>query len=157
MLSVQDKQHIINCLVRTIYLTEATDPERPKQVAIQLEDDSVLKFEQAHWILRGYKGEVPGIGMVQVLEQNPSKTGSWCGQLVNKYQFKVCWLWVDNKYNRCIIDLGDKDVLFFDATGGANECRELVKRDPRIRAIIKGRDADRGAFTRAQLPVKHFE
>ena len=49
MLSVQDKQHIINCLVRTIYLTEATDPERPKQVRIQLEDDSVLKFEQAHW------------------------------------------------------------------------------------------------------------
>ncbi len=157
MLSVQDKQHIINCLVRTIYLYEPTDPERPKQVAIQLEDDSVLKFEQAHWILRGYKGNVPGIGLVQVLEQNPSKTGSWCGQLVNKYRFKLCWLWVDNKYNRCIIDLDDKDVLFFDAAGGANATRDEVKNHPRIKEIIEEMDGNREQFTRAQLPVKHFE
>ena len=157
MLSVQDKQHIINCLVRTIYLTEATDPERPKQVRIQLEDDSVLKFEQAHWILRGYKGNVPGIGEIQVLEQNPSKTGSWCGVLANKYRFKICWLWVDNKYNRCIIDLGDKDVLFFDATGGANATRDEVKNHPRIKAIIEEMDGNRDQFTRATLPVKHFE
>lgn len=157
MTSVQDKQHIINCLVRTIYSTEATDPQRPDQVAIELEDSSVLRFKQAHWILRGYKGEVPGIGLVQILEQNPAKTGSWCGILVNKYGFKICWLWTNGKYNRCIIDLGDKDVLFFDASQGADATRNEVRNHPRIKAIIDEMDGNREEFLRAKLPVKHFE
>lgn len=158
MVSAQDKQHIINCLVKTIYAFEPTDPERPKECHVQLEDDSVLKFKQAHWILRGYKGEVPGVGWLQILEQNPAKTGSWCGILVNKYGFKICWLWTNGKYNRCLVYFEeDYDVLFFDATGGANETRDLVKAHPRIKKIIDEMDSNRESFIRAKLPVKHFE
>lgn len=158
MTTAQDKQHIINCLVKTIYAFEPTDPQRPEQVAIELEDSSVLKFKQAHWILRGYKGEVPGIGLVQVLEQNPAKTGSWCGILVNKYGLKICWLWTNGKYNRCLVYFEDSyDVLFFDATGGANATRDEVKAHPRIKKFIDEKDGNREEFVRAKLPVKHFE
>lgn len=158
MVTAQDKQHIINCLVKTIYAFEPTDPEMPEKVQIELEDGSKLTFKKAHWILRGYKGEVPGVGFIQILEQNPAKTGSWCGILVNKYKFNICWLWTNGNYNRCLVYFdGDYDVLFFDATGGASATRDEVKNHPRIKAIIDEMDGNREQFLKADKSVKHFE
>jgi hypothetical protein len=155
-LSFEDKLKIINCLVRATFAKEATDPAIPTTVAVQT-SIGAIEFERAHFVLRGYKGIVPGTGVVQILEQNPAKTGSWCGILASKYGIKVAWLWVNNSYNRCLIDLGDEDVLFFDATGGANATRDEVKAHPRIKEIIDRYDANREAQLKANKNIKHFD
>jgi len=157
MVTARDRLHIVNCLVRATFAKEATDPTRAKKITVELPDTKAsLEFEQAHWILRGYKGMIPGLGFVQVLEQNPAKSGSWCGILATRYQLKVAWLWLNGNYHRCCIDLGGDDVLFFDATGGANATKEEVRSHPQIKAIIEEMDSNREKLLEARTTVKHF-
>lgn len=155
-LSIKDKLKVVNCIVRATFAKEPTDPSMPTTVIVQTEQGT-LEFERAHFILRGYKGIVPGSGVVQILEQNPAKVGSWCGVLVNKYGIKLAWLWVNNVYDRCIIDLGDEEVLIFRADDGANATRDRVKAHPRIKEIIDRYEASRDAQLKANKNLKHFD
>lgn len=157
-LTTEDKQHIINCVVRATFAKEATDPTTPNEVIVSLSNGETLTFEKAHWILRGYKCVIPGIGLVMILEQNPSKTGSWCGHLATKYGIKIAWLFLNNEFNRCLIDLDDDDILYFDASRKQpSATRDEVKAHPRIKAIVDGIDANREMHLKANKEVKHFE
>jgi hypothetical protein len=157
-ITTEDKQHIINCVVRATFAKAAADPSTPTEVIVSLSNGETLTFEKAHWILRGYKCVIPGIGLVMILEQNPAKTGSWCGHLAAKYGIKLAWLFLNNKYNRCLIDLDEDDILYFDASGDSpTATRDEVKAHPQIRAIIERVDANREAQLRANKEVKHFE
>lgn len=151
--TTEDKMKIVNALVTPIFMYRPT--EIPNTVTVETSVGE-LEFERAHHTLRGYRGIVPGSGVVQILEQNPAKTGSWCGILANKYGLQIAWLWVNNEYDRCLIDLGDEDVLIFRADDGANATRDRVKNHPRIKEIIERHDADREAKLKQQRTLTHF-
>lgn len=143
MLTKRDLQHFLNVIVRTTFKYQAGDPDTPKNIEIDCPESSVkLQFTKAHGILRGYKGYLPGIGQIQVLEQNPQKIASWCGYLVKRYGLKLAWLWKDGNYHRCLVDMGGENVLWFDATGGADKTKDEVKAHPQIKAFIEAKEEE---------------
>ena len=156
MLTDRDRQEIVNSIVRSTFKSGPQSADIPEKVMVVTSDGTTLEFERAHFTLRGYKGNIPGVGFLQILEQNPAKTGSWCGILASRYQLKVAWLWLNGNYHRCCIDLGGKDVLTFDATGGAHATRDEVRAHPEIAKIIEEFDGNREKQMEPITNLTHF-